>query len=130
MEQKQRGEQKCILLVDDDFSVRTLYSRFLRKEGYLVTAVKNGYQGIEALKKHHFDLALVDMAMAGMNGIEVLEKIRRTRPEVAVVIYTAYGSPEIADEAIEKGAADYLDKPFSLKELKATVKRILGNNIP
>ncbi len=130
MEQKQRGEQKCILLVDDDFSVRTLYSRFLNKEGYLVTAVKNGYQGIEALEKHHFDLALVDVAMAGMNGIEVLENIRRRRPEVAVVIYTAYGSPEIAGEAIEKGAADYLDKPFSLKELKATVKRILGDNIP
>ena len=88
MSGEQRKRQKCILIVDDDLSVRTLFSSFLKKEGYLVTAVKDGYEGIKAIEKQTFALALIDLAMPGMNGIEVLENIKKIRSEVPAVSYT------------------------------------------
>jgi len=128
MSGEQRKRQKCILIVDDDLSVRTLFSSFLKKEGYLVTAVKDGYEGIKAIEKQTFALALIDLAMPGMNGIEVLENIKKIRSEVPVLIYTGYGSSETFAEAIKKGAVDCLNKPFSLQELKIIVRKNINND--
>jgi len=127
MERNLQSDQKNILVADDDMSVRTIFSSILRKEGYRVTAVKNGYEAIKAIKEDNFDLALVDLGMPGLDGIEVLEKIKSRRPETRVIIYTGYGSVATAVEAIRKGAADYLNKPFSPEELKAGVKKAVEN---
>ncbi|GAH63841.1 unnamed protein product, partial [marine sediment metagenome] len=118
MRKKIESDQKNILVVDDDKSVRTTFSSVLRKEGYRVTAVENGYEAIKAIDEESFDLALVDLRMPGLDGIEVLEKIKSRRPKTRVIIYTGYGSVTTAVEAIRKGAADYLSKPFSPEELK------------
>jgi len=127
MRKKIKSDQKNILVVDDDKSVRTTFSSVLRKEGYRVTAVKNGYEAIMAINEESFDLALVDLRMPGLDGIEVLKKIKSRRPETRVIIFTGYGSITTAVEAIRKGATDYLNKPFSPHELKAGVKKALEN---
>jgi len=152
MGKKLKSGQKNILVVDDDMSVRTTFSSVLRQEGYRVTAVKNGYEAIKAIDeesfdlalvdlgmpgmdgievlekdKDSFDLALVDLGMPGMDGIEVLEKIKTRRPQTRVIIFTGYGSITTAVEAMRKGATDYLNKPFSPEELKAGVKKALEN---
>ena len=125
MSKKLKSDQKNILVVDDDMSVRTTFLSVLRKEGYRVTAVKNGYEAIKAIDEESFDLALVDLRMSGMDGIEVLEKIKTRRPQTRVIIFTGYGSITTAVEAMRKGAADYLNKPFSPDELKLSVKKAL-----
>jgi len=124
---KLKSGQKNILVVDDDMSVRTTFSSVLRQEGYRVTAVKNGYEAIKAIDEESFDLALVDLRMPGMDGIEVLEKIKSRRPQTRVIIFTGYGSITTAVEAMRKGATDYLNKPFFPHELKAGVKKALEN---
>ena len=127
MRKKIKSDQKNILVVDDDKSVRTTFSSVLRKEGYRVTAVENGYEAIKAIDEESFDLALVDLRMPGLDGIEVLEKIKSRRPQTRVIIFTGYGSITTAVEAIRKGATDYLNKPFSPHELKAGVEKALEN---
>jgi DNA-binding NtrC family response regulator len=124
---KLKSGQKNILVVDDDMSVRTTFSTILRKEGYQVTAVKDGYEAIKAIDEQSFDLALVDLRMPGLDGIEVLEKIKSRRPQTRVIIYTGYGSITTVVEAMRKGATDYLNKPFSPDDLKAGVKKALEN---
>ena len=125
MAEKIKSDQKNILVVDDDTGVRTVFSSILRKEGYRVTAVKNGYEAIKVIDEESFDLALVDLRMPGLDGIQVLEKIKSRRPQTRVIIYSAYGSVEDAVEAMRKGAADYLNKPFSPNELELSLKKTL-----
>jgi DNA-binding NtrC family response regulator len=120
--------QKNILVVDDDMSVRTIFSSILRKEGYRVTAAKDGYEAIKAVNQESFDLALVDLRMPGLDGIQVLEKIKSTRPQTRVIIYTGFGSLEDETAAISRGATDYLTKPFSANELRVGVKKALEND--
>jgi len=127
MGKKPKSDQKNILVVDDDMSARTVFSSVLRGEGYRVTAVKGGYEAIKAIGEESFDLALVDLRMPGLDGIEVLEKIKIRSPQTRVIIYTGYGSVRTAVEAMKKGATDYLDKSFSADEFKAGVKKVLEN---
>ena len=127
MGKKLKSDQKNILVVDDDMRVRTIFSSILRKEGYRVTSVKDGYETIKAIDEESFDLALVDLRMPGLDGIQVLERVKSRRLQTRVIIYTGYGSVEDAVEAMRKGAADYLTKPFSPNELALSVKKALEN---
>ncbi len=116
-------KQKYILVVDDEINVRTVFSDILKKEGYCVRDVKNGYEAIKAVDEESFDLVLVDLGMPQMNGIETLENIKKRKPQLQVIIYTEYGSITTAVEAIRKGAVDYLNEPFSPRELKLSIKK-------
>ena len=127
MRENLQSDPKSILVVDDDMSVRTIFSSILRKEGYRVTAVKDGYEAIKAVDQESFYLALVDLRMPGLDGIQVLEKIKSRRPQTRVIIYSGFGSLEDETEAMSKGAVDYLAKPFSSNELKTRVKKALEN---
>jgi len=117
--------QKRILIVDDETNVRTVFSDVLRREGYIVKAVKDGPEAIKAIGEETFDLALVDLRMPQMDGIEVLENIKKRKPQISVIIYTVHGSVTTAVEAMRKGAADYLNKPFSPDELMIAIKKAL-----
>ena len=128
MGKKLKSDQKNILVVDDDMRVRTIFSSILKKEGYRVTAVKDGYEAIKAIDEESFDLALVDLRMPGLDGIQVLERVKSRRLQTRVIIYTGYGSVEDAVEAMSKGAADYLTKPFYPNELALSVKKALENS--
>ena len=95
----------------------------LEKEDYEVLLADTGESGIDVYKKHHPNLALVDLMLPGINGIEVLKKIKEMDPNTVVIMITAYEIIEKAVEAMKLGAYDYLLKPFKISDLKATVAR-------
>ena len=116
---------KRILIVDDEANVRVVFSDVLRKENYIVKVAEDGPQAIKAVDEETFDLALVDLRMPRMDGIEVLENIKKRKPQIPVLIYTGYGSVTTAVEAMRKGAVDYLNKPFSPEDLKSCIRKAL-----
>ena len=118
--------QTRILLVDDEANVRKVFSDVLSKESYTVKGVESGPEALRLLEEETFDLALVDLRMPRMDGIEVLGNIKRMRPRLPVIIYTGYGSVMSAVESMRKKAADYLNKPFSPEDLKSSIKKALG----
>jgi len=115
----------CILLVDDEANLRTVFSDVLKRAGYRVKAVEDGHEAIKEVEQNTYNLALVDLRMPKMDGIEVLENIKKRKPEIPVIIYTGYGSVTTAVEAMRKGAVDYLNKPFSAEELKLSIRKAL-----
>ena len=114
-----------ILLVDDEANIRTVFSDVLKRAGYRVKAVEDGHEAIKEVEQNTYNLALVDLRMPGLDGIQVLEKIKSIRPQTRVIIYTGFASLEDETEAMSKGAADYLTKPFSPEELKLAIKKAL-----
>ncbi len=110
-----------ILVVDDESGPRDLLEEALSQKGYQVKTAKSGEQACQLLDKAAFDLVLTDLKMPGLNGIELLNKIRALSPEIHVIIITGYASLRSAIEAIRGGAYDYLTKPFQLAELYVVV---------
>lgn len=117
--------RKRILIVDDEANARKVFSDVLRREAYLVKAVKDGPGALKAIDEETFDLALVDLGISEMDGIEILENIKRGKPQIPVIIYTGHGSITTAVAAMRRGAADYLNKPFSPEELMLAIKKAL-----
>ena len=119
------NNHKRILIVDDEANVRTVFSNILRKENYLVKAVKGAPQALKAIDEEGFDLALVDLGKPKKDGIEILENIKKRKSEIAVIIYTGHSSIPTAVAAIRRGATDYLNRPFSPEELKLSIRKAL-----
>ncbi len=117
-----------IIVVDDDSSHRTMLAAVLEEAGYRVTAAPGGEEALKILARQRFDLALLDVRMAGMSGLELLTEIGREFPGLPVIMMTAYASVETAVEALKKGARDYLTKPLDVEELKLTVARVLDHS--
>jgi DNA-binding NtrC family response regulator len=114
-----------ILAVDDDVVACQLLQEVLEQEGYQVTIATSGQQAIQLGRDIPFDLAIIDIRMPDLGGIEVLTALKRTNAQLPVLIVTAYSSMDTAIEAIRQGAYDYLSKPCKLEELKITVRRAL-----
>jgi len=115
-----------ILVVEDEKSMRDLLALLLRKEGYAVETVESGMLAQETLNRPGlFDLVVSDISMPGMTGLEVLRHCRRTSPETAVILMTAFGSKQSAIDALNEGASYYVEKPFDLDEMKVVVQRTL-----
>jgi two-component system response regulator AtoC len=107
-----------ILVVDDEALVRDIIKKGLSQMGgFSVEVAQSGPEAIEKIEKDVFDLVLTDLKMPGMDGLELLTTIKGTRPEVMVILMTAYGSIETAVEAMRIGANDYITKPIDLNEL-------------
>ncbi len=113
-----------ILVVDDEPAQRELVCGFLRKHGFDVVEAGGGREAVARFKQEVFDLVLTDQRMPDLSGLEVLEAVRSTSPETAVVILTAYGTIETAVSAVKAGAADYLTKPLNLDDLLHRVHRV------
>ncbi len=111
------------LVVDDDRVTNLLLRRFLEKRGYRVTSAASGEEALEILRSSRPDIVLLDVSMPGIGGLEVLERVRTRELDVAVVMMTAYGTEEVAIEALRRGADDYLRKPFEQAELAAVTER-------
>jgi DNA-binding NtrC family response regulator len=108
-----------LLVVDDDQEFRdTLRARFARS-GFEVAAAASGEQALDLAARRNFDVAIFDMMMPGMSGLELLKRFRLDHPECEVILLTGQGSIETAVEAMKQGAYDYLQKPFPLKDLEA-----------
>jgi len=112
-----------ILVIDDEESMRVGCVQTLTEEGYRAQAAENGIEGLEMAQKESFDLVILDLRMPGLDGMEVLEKLKEFEPSVVVVVITGYATIESAVEAMKLGAFDFLPKPFTPEALLAIVKR-------
>ena len=113
-----------ILVVDDDDLSRGYLSEALQRNGYSVDNASDGQEAVGLTDKQNYDMIFLDMRMPRMGGMKVLERIKKTSKETTVVIMTAYGSIESAVEAMQKGAYDYIIKPFSVDNIELLLKRV------
>jgi DNA-binding NtrC family response regulator len=112
-----------ILVVDDELSVRESLFHWFRKEGYEVKAAENAVEALQALQERKYDVALVDIKMPGMDGIELQEHIHRIDKDAVVIMITAFASVDTAVWALKRGAFDYVTKPIDPDELSLLVRR-------
>ncbi|MCD6451511.1 MAG: sigma-54-dependent Fis family transcriptional regulator [Acidobacteria bacterium] len=114
-----------ILVIDDEENMLELYSRILGKEGYKVTTALTAEEALDLFGSKVFDLIIADLALPGMNGVELLKKVKEEDPDIPYILITAYGTVESAVEAMKLGAFDYIPKPFQTEELKIVIKKAL-----
>ncbi|WP_300465442.1 sigma-54 dependent transcriptional regulator [Desulfobacula sp.] len=114
-----------IMIVDDELIVRESLLTWFKKYGHEVDTAASGLDALEKLKHTPFQVMFVDIKMPGMDGLELLERIKEDYPDIMVVIITAYGSIESAVKAMRTGASDYLLKPFKPDQLSLVVERII-----
>jgi len=112
-----------ILIVDDEKSLLDLLSRVFTKEGYRVETTTSAARAIEIIEKEDLDVLIADIRLPEMSGMEILKRCREIRPDVPVIMITAYGNMKQAIEALKMGALDYIIKPFDIEELKITVAK-------
>lgn len=114
-----------ILIVDDELSMREFLRILLEKEGHLVVTAANGLMALEQTEKQGFDLVVTDIRMPGMTGLELLAHLKQNKPDMAVIMITAFASPDDAVAAMKNGAFDYITKPFNVDEIKTVVRSSL-----
>ncbi|MGD2124527.1 MAG: sigma-54 dependent transcriptional regulator [Desulfobacteraceae bacterium] len=117
-------QKMSIMVVDDERIVRQSFLHWFQKYGHKVETAASGFQALEKLEKVPFDLLFIDIKMPGMNGIELLGKVKEEYPDTIVIIITAYGSIETAVEAMKMGAVDYLLKPFKPDQLSLVLEKV------
>jgi len=113
-----------ILVVEDGQSQREMLRDFLLKEGHAVAEAASGEEAVQSVTNRAFDLVLLDYKMPGMDGMQVLQEVKRLNPETDVVIITAYGTIETAVDAMKAGAVDYITKPLEFDELLLLIDRV------
>jgi two-component system response regulator HydG len=113
-----------ILIVDDEEAMRESLAAWLNKAGYEVGMAAGGPEALEILNRDSYDLLLVDIKMPGMDGLELLGRVKTDHPDVIVVMITAYGSIESAVASMKKGAGDYLLKPFDPEQLIILIEKM------
>lgn len=114
-----------ILIVDDQFGIRILLNEVFQKEGYQTFQAANGIQALDIVTKHDPDLVLLDMKIPGMDGIEILKRMKVIDPEICVIIMTAYGELDMIQEAKDLGAITHFAKPFDIDDIRAAVRKHL-----
>ena len=122
-------EPMKILVVDDEAPIRDMLQKGLsQRGGFLVQVAQSGVEAVEKIEKDVFDLVLTDLMMPEMDGLELLKTVKGTRPEVMVILMTAYGSIETAVEAMRMGANDYITKPIDFDELLIHISKAQKEN--
>jgi two-component system, NtrC family, response regulator AtoC len=117
-----------ILIIEDDNTMRQGIQAVLGKSGYDVVAAKNGYEGVRLFSEEHPDLVISDLKLPGKNGMELLKEFLEKRPETIMIIISAYGTIDLAVNALKLGAKDFITKPFTVDELRTKVKHVLEEN--
>jgi DNA-binding response OmpR family regulator len=111
-----------LLIVDDEVGFVNILAKRLSRRNMEVTSAYTGTEAIQILRKQDFDVAVLDLKMEEMDGIEVLKIFKKMDPKMVVIMLTGHGSEQAAREGIEFGAFDYLTKPCELEELLAKIK--------
>jgi two-component system, response regulator, stage 0 sporulation protein F len=119
------GLLKSLLIVDDQAGIRLLLNEVFSKEGFETRLAANGAEALQSVTEKEPDCVLLDMKMPGINGVEVLKRLKKEWPHIPVLMMTAYGEVELTEEAIENGAERYFTKPFNIYEVRDAVKEIL-----
>ncbi len=113
-----------LLLVDDEVGFVEVMKKRLSRRNIRVTAALSGTEGIQVLRRNDFDMAVLDLKMEDMDGIEVLKIFRKMVPDMPVIMLTGHGSEVAAEEGITLGASNYLTKPCSLDDLLETILEV------
>jgi DNA-binding NtrC family response regulator len=117
-----------IMVVDDEEIVRASLTSWLEEDGYHVEAVESGKKALERLPEKDWDLLLVDLKMPGMDGIQLMDEVHKTAPDMLVIIMTAYATVDTAVKAMKKGAYDYFVKPFNPDDISLTIRKIVDHH--
>lgn len=117
---------ETILVVDDEKNYLVVLEALLGPEGYEILTTDNAREAIRLIRESELDLVITDMKMPGITGMELLEECKKVEPDLPVIMMTAFGTIEMAVEAMKKRAYDYITKPFQNEELKLTVKKSIG----
>ncbi len=125
-----KPKKRTILVADDDASIRLLLRELLGKAGYAVTLVEDGVSAIKQIRKKPYDLAMLDVHMPGMNGLEVLQKLKDLGRRSKVIIMTADSTPETVVQAVRDQADRYMSKPFRSQALLELVNDTLEERPP
>lgn len=120
-------EQIQVLFVDDEKGFVDVLSNRLRKRNIKVTKAYSGSEGIQALRNEDYDVAILDLKMEDMDGIEVLKIFKKMYPQMEVIMLTGHGSEKAAREGLEFGAFDYLTKPCELQDLLRKIQEAVKN---
>ena len=113
-----------ILVADDEESMRWVLSKALKRKGFTVDLAHDGRQALALIQDNSYDLAILDIKMPGINGLDLLDKVRETKSDLLVVIMTAEASMKNAVEAMKRGAYDYITKPFDLDVIDAIIEKV------
>jgi DNA-binding NtrC family response regulator len=124
---RSRQEGAAVLVVDDEPLIRETLAEYLGQEGLHVVACASGEEALERAAAQRFDVVLCDVQLPGLDGLELLEHLRRVSPETFVLLITAYATVENAVEAFQRGAHDYLMKPILLDEVLVKIRRLLAH---
>lgn len=120
------AQNETVLVIDDEPSVADAISVILSDSGYQVVVAMSGRKALEELSKRRLDLAIIDVHLPDMSGLDVLRHLRRSHPDVTVIIITAHYTPELAAESLSLGAAGVLAKPFSPSDLLTMIETSSG----
>lgn len=118
-------EKKKILIVDDQYGIRVLLDEVFRKEGYQTYQAANGKQALTLADEKKPDLVILDMKIPGMDGLEILKRIKILNKNIQVIMITAYGELDLIQEAMQLGALTHFTKPFDIDELRIMVDSYL-----
>jgi len=115
-----------ILVIDDEVDMLMLLRMIIEDNtDYEVETTNNPSEGLKKVAERDYGLVITDLKMPGMDGIELFDELKEIKPGIPVIIITAYGSVETADEAMKKGVADFITKPFRKDHILFTIKRVL-----
>ncbi|WP_044641355.1 response regulator [Risungbinella massiliensis] len=119
--------EKKLLVVDDQYGIRVLISEVFSRDGLEIFQAANGMEALEKIQQVQPDLILLDMKMPGMDGLELLRRLRYIKHRCKVIMMTAYGELDMVDEASKLGALAHFTKPFDIVELRTEVIRQLAS---
>ena len=114
---------KNILIVEDDRSLRHIIKEALSNPEFQIEIAVDGIKAYEKIMASEFDLVITDLMMPGLNGVELMDKVKTVKPDIGFLIMTAYGTVETAVSALKKGAFDFITKPFSIPQMESNIER-------
>jgi DNA-binding NtrC family response regulator len=117
-----------VLIIEDDEEMGSLLKDFVANEGYKAESVRDGSEALRRLSKEPFDLVITDIRMPGLSGLDILPGVKKLRPEVPVIIITAFGSEEVFRKAISRGANGYFEKPLHLLQLRTLIHHMFSSS--
>lgn len=112
------------LIIDDEKNTRLTLGQCLEREGIETVSAVNAEEGLEKLKEEDFGVIFLDLRMPGMGGMEFLKKVREIRPDIKIIVISAYGTVDLAVEAMKEGAVEFLQKPFTPKEVRRVMEKL------
>jgi two-component system response regulator AtoC len=121
-------DTRSVLVVDDDSQIRSLLADLLKENGYEPRQAKTAGAALEAVAKQRPDLVMMDVKLPDQDGLDLLRQMKRERPELEIIVMTAFGGSSSAIKAMEHGAYDYVTKPFEIDDLLATLRRVFEHH--